>query len=863
MFWNVTGLKQKYFGNTHSSHIFLDYVSKFSIFGLAETWATKNDNFDIQGYKSFCAVRKQNRNCAKNSGGVVIYVRDELASISKVIKSSSNNVVWVLLQLEKRGFDYNLIVGNIYMSPEFSSIHSEEDTFNILENEICNFRNQYQSAKLLLMGDFNSYTSTQPDYVVDSSGRYDGFHNDDKPPEPQNRANKDLRNPNNYGRSLLNLCIMSNMYIVNGRVGDDILGECTCYAGENPSTIDYFLADKELFTCFKNFFVDCRDESHHMPLCLAASFSVQSLGDDNQDEPIVKNLPRYKWVEEKRASFLNCFTGKNLDNINECIELNDLDSAVCCFHNYLSESACDMRTNRVTQGRRSQTKNEEWFDGECSDLRRNNIRALREYRKYRNKTNLLLFKEGKKKLIYVYKEKKKIYQAHQRDNFKNLIETKDSKTFWSTLKRIQGRKGMLSTNISCQQWYYHFKRLFNPPIQKTSNYMRNCEYAIVVEQIDNRITEDEVIRAINGLKSGKAPGIDGIPAEFYKALIPYGTTVINRLFNKIYDLAYFPETWRESLIITIHKKGQVNNPDNYRGISLLNVLSKAFTTILNTRISRWLEQDSTLCKEQGGFRRKFSTIDSIFILETLIEKYIGKPRGRLYCAFVDFTKAFDTINREALWLKLQNIGISSKMLNMLMSIYSKVEASVLTQRGQSQTFFCPMGVKQGCILSPTLFSAYVNDLPTFFANEGTHQIPLVDLELSSMLYADDLVLISESSIGLQRQLNLLKNYCDKWQLKVNQEKTKVMVFRRGGALRRYEKWYYDGIQLDTCTYFSYLGVNFSSLHHWGYNQRFRASKGLKAMGSLNRLLHTMPSISSDTVWKVFDTQILPILHYSS
>ena len=69
--------------------------------------------------------------------------------------------------------------------------------------------------------------------------------------------------------------------------------------------------------------------------------------------------------------------------------------------------------------------------------------------------------------------------------------------------------------------------------------MRNCEYAVVVEQLDNRITEDEVIRAINGLKSGKAPGIDGIPAEFYKALIPYGTTVINRLFNKIYDLAYF------------------------------------------------------------------------------------------------------------------------------------------------------------------------------------------------------------------------------------------------------------------------------------------------------------------------------------
>ena len=339
--------------------------------------------------------------------------------------------------------------------------------------------------------------------------------------------------------------------------------------------------------------------------------------------------------------------------------------------------------------------------------------------------------------------------------------------------------------------------------------------------------------------------------------------MVKDLFNKIYELSNFPDIWCESLIITIHKKGRTDVPDNYRGISLLNVLSKSFTTILNSRITKWLECNSLLCKEQGGFRKKFSTTDSIFTLNTLIERYISRPRGRFYCAFVDFTKAFDSINREALWLKLQKIGISTKMLKILIAIYDKVEASVLTMQGQSETFSCPMGVKQGCSLSTTLFSLFINDLPRFFHDANIYQIPLIDLEVSSLLYADDLVLVSESSIGLQRQLNLLKLYCDKWHLRVNKEKTKIMVFRRGGTLRHYEKWFYDDERIDTTAHFSYLGVYFSSFRHWSYNQKFRADKGLRAMGALNRMMLTIPNITSDITLKVFDTQIMPILHYGS
>ena len=793
-----------------------------------------------------------------------MYIREELCSISKELKSLSVNVVWILFQFTKQGWEHDLLVGTVYLSPENCSIHAQEDTLGIIENEICMFRNQYEHAKVILMGDFNGYTATHPDYLVDHSDKYDNFQDVNEPPEPRDRANKDTRQPNNYGKNLLNLCMVSNLYIVNGRVGaDKNIGDYTCYCGETPSTIDYFLADENLFKCFNEFCIDDRVESHHMPLCLYVSLPVQTRLETKQNCDIVNNLPRYNWIESKGQLFIENFDRNDIETVRNLILDDDPENAITHLSSYIYDAAAHMKTNRVRQRHRKPRSNEPWFDKECEFLRTNSIRALRNYRKKRDTNNLMLFKHLKKQLSSVYREKKKIYQAFQTNKLRDLLQTKDSKTFWSTLKGMQMQKSMQCNNIECNEWYNHFKTLFNPPNRATEEFRRDLNYNVGVDDLDREITVSEVLRAVNGLKNGKSPGTDGISAEFYKAILPNAVTVIKDIFNKIYELSYFPDVWCQSLIIALHKKGRTDVPDNYRGISLLNVLSKAFTTILNSRITKWLECNSLLSEEQGGFRRKFSTTDCIFTLNTLIEKYTNRARGRFYCAFVDFTKAFDTINRKALWLKLQNIGISTKMLKMLMAIYGKVEASVLTMQGQSPTFPCPMGVKQGCILSPTLFSIFINDLPSFFRNANIYQIPLVDLELSSLLYADDLVLASESSIGLQRQLNTLKLYCDKWHLKVNKEKTKVMVFRRGGRLRNYEKWFYGDEKLDTSTYFSYLGVHFSSFHHWGYNQKFRANKALRAMGSLNRMMLTIPNISSDITLKVFDTKILPILHYGS
>lgn len=866
IFWNITGLKGKLYGITHSSYEFLSYVTQYSIIGIAETWQRKDEILDIHNYTCYKAIREQSRNVGRNSGGVSVYVKNNLARYTSRLHSSSCNIVWIWLQLTKLGIDFDLLVGTTYISPENSSIHSEEDTFDILENELCTHKNMSSATRAIVMGDFNGYTNNELDYVRadddgdDPLGISNDYDIDDFP-----RHNMDPRNTNNYGKNLLNFCIASDIYIVNGRLGDDRgKGEYTCYWGDQPSTIDYMLMDFNLFTSCIDFSIDTRYESHHMPLYMKLVFNYKEAQQTCTRVEEAIFLPRFQWQEEKAAVFLEKFNKNNLDIIKECILNGDIEMSVITLTSLIADAAEDMKTNRI-RGKNEAFKyklNEPWYDLECRNERKITIRALKEFRKCRCNENLSLFKASQKHLNALYMKKKKLYQASEKEKLLTMVNDKNSKRFWSYVRGVCSSGGNFN-RIPRQQWYDHFYDLFNSFGGDNLAYEFDQDYCVTDGYVDSEIRDLEIIAAVKRLKKNKAPGIDGIVAEFFKLLLPQIKDCLTLLFNKMFRDKFFPVVWGTSLLIPIHKKGSVESPDNYRGIALLPLFSKIFVNIIHNRLNEWVERNNVICIEQGGFRKNFSTSDSIFVLNACIEKYLRKTRGRFYCAFVDFTKAFDSINRNALWLKLQKIGVPANMIKMVMAIYRNLEARVLTSNGYTRPFQCPRGVKQGCVLSPLLFCLYLNDLPRFFDEKGIRKVSLSTSEIAMLLYADDLVLLSESAIGLQRQLNVLKDYCELWQLKVNEAKTKVMVFRKGGALRKYEKWFYGSMRLEPVTYFSYLGVYFSSAHSWSYNQKFRASKGIKALGMTNKLIYKLPNVNSNVLWKIFDVKIKPVLHYGS
>ena len=132
-----------------------------------------------------------------------------------------------------------------------------------------------------------------------------------------------------------------------------------------------------------------------------------------------------------------------------------------------------------------------------------------------------------------------------------------------------------------------------------------------------------------------------------------------KLFNLILNTGIVPEAWSKGTILPIYKnKGDVKDPDNYRGITILSCFGKLFTAVLNQRLNNYLESTGILIEEQAGFRKHYSTADHIFSLKMLIDFYLYKKK-RLYCAFIDYRKAFDSVNRVALWRKLLDNNINN------------------------------------------------------------------------------------------------------------------------------------------------------------------------------------------------------------
>ena len=295
---------------------------------------------------------------------------------------------------------------------------------------------------------------------------------------------------------------------------------------------------------------------------------------------------------------------------------------------------------------------------------------------------------------------------------------------------------------------------------------------------------------------------------------------------------------------------------------MLSTLGKSFTKVLNDRLTGWAENYQVYIEAQAGFRANMGTTDNIFTLHGLITHIINQGK-KLYCAFVDLSKAFDYINRDILWHKLIKLGVRGKILNVIKSMYETVKSKVKYQNQLSEEFDCYLGVRQGESLSPFLFSMYLNDIEDEFYLHGIEGINIYQIKLFLLLYADDITLFSETADGLQSELNVLYNYCQKWRLSVNTVKTKNIVFRKGGILPRNLRFFYNDTELEIVSSFSYLGVVFTSGGSISLVKKTLARQAQKAFFKLNCYLIKFTDFSRKHTLDLFDKLVSPILNYAA
>ena len=420
--------------------------------------------------------------------------------------------------------------------------------------------------------------------------------------------------------------------------------------------------------------------------------------------------------------------------------------------------------------------------------------------------------------------------------------------------------------ISHSKWVSHFSQLMNHNKTESdesfvSNSQLKNKYINIFDQLSFKIKEKEVMDSITSLKNNKAADLLGFKGEMLKAGISYLLRPVTKLFNLIFTNSSLPDVWRESSLTPIHKKGDCFIPSNYRGIAISNILCKVLCKILNTRLNNYLEKNTSIPVNQIGFKQNSRTVDHILALKTLIDKYTyscnNKNKKYLYACFVDLKSAFDTVWRDGLFNKISQLGIGGIFLAMLKNIYNKVYFRIKLDGMISERFESNIGVKQGCVISPTLFNIYLADICNIF-NDDCAPVKLHDIKLNCLLYADDMILLSESATGLQTCLSKLSEYFDKWKLKVNIDKTKIVIFNKGGCkIKRFKFMYKENI-VEIVNSYQYLGLVFNSNGNFNQAVNVLHDKGRKAIYTLFKKI---PNCNAKVGIRLFNVMILPILTY--
>ena len=510
---------------------------------------------------------------------------------------------------------------------------------------------------------------------------------------------------------------------------------------------------------------------------------------------------------------------------------------------------------------------------------RENRRRLRE-----------VFKACQKKFDKMLRSKARQY------NYKVICEIEDvcqenPVKFWQSIKKLGPQKkseipikvnvrGEIITDEKTvkEVWRNDYCNLLNPMEEgqvfdnsfladkiKVKNEVENAMLDESYEQnmaMNTEITNAEVEIVVQKLRGKKAHGVDSITNEVLKksAMLP----LLTALTNSCFENGIVPTQWNKGLIKPIPKGSDKDPcvPLNYRGITLISCVSKVYSSILNHRLRNYCEEENIFAEEQNGFRASRSCEEHIFSLTSVIQNRQNNNLST-FCAFIDLEKAFDWINRDLILYKLQRNRIDGNMYFALKSLLSNTQAQIILNDKVSTTWFdVKSGVKQGDPLSPTLFNIFINDLIHELKRNG-ECIQVNDYDLNSLLYADDMVLISESENKLQTLLNILQEWCFKWRVKVNTGKSEVIHFRKKNTLRSEHVFkLYDGEFKKVATY-KYLGVILDE--HLSYETCIStlSNSAGRALGGVINKFKSLRNVGYETFTKLFESGVKPIMEYGA
>jgi len=808
-------------------------MSELGFIGLTETWLCTNlDNSPLDNFQMVHSGATKSNSVGRASGGILVLVNDLLFEILEVLDTST---MWVFVKLACKSSGEEIIVGVVYLSPtkQFSTV--------ILEETIENFAKEHGGCKILVGGDFNVRIGAEGfldcDRILGSN-------------LSQFRASMDQQ-INSKGSQLLAVFESNSFTVLNGRTISDSLGEFTFVDTKGLSVCDLVFANYNLVPHVEDFEVGDQFSSDHRQCSVKIQYSNLTHLNDCAKENQRSTFLRLKWDHKLVKEYIDQLAQIHFEQEEE----DSVDTLFDKLSSSIKEAGerAGMISTDVFK-KRPRYQNKKWFDKDCRSLNKLRQRNLKQCRrKGFTNSNLQKYLDSKKLYESTCLQKKSDYHE---DLKSRLRDVRNSQQFWSTIKQTKPYNYQQNC-IGKEQWECHYKQQMNQ-----SEHTFECFQDARHPKLDKEITHFELNQSLRKMKGKKSPGLDGIPVEFLKCLTPEWKNILLILFNRILAEEKFPTAWHNIEIINLFKKGNRDDPANYRPIALLVVCLKIFTQIVLNRMNDMIEESNILPESQAGFRKGRGCEDHIFSLSAAIGLNISKRRRKVYAVFVDFASAFPSVNHRLLWLQLYRAGISSQCIRLLRELYTGSAFKIRLLEEHSDEIAVTNGVLQGEPTSPLLFSLFIHDIEDIF-KPGIRGLCIgLQHELHILAYADDLVILGDSPQNLQEKLNLLHNYCSEKKLKVNVGKTKVLVFGRGG-FKVDNVFRYGDFELEVVSSYTYLGVTFTKSGLFSKACDEMSKKSRSAIGTIWKCLASSRCDSWEARMKLFDATALATLLYGS
>jgi hypothetical protein len=396
-------------------------------------------------------------------------------------------------------------------------------------------------------------------------------------------------------------------------------------------------------------------------------------------------------------------------------------------------------------------------------------------------------------------------------------------------------------------------------------------------------TEQEVEEAVFACRNGASPGADGIAAPMLK-LSATMLKWLHRVIVAVWQSGRAPVEWKRALLVALYKgKGEKKVTDSYRGISLLSIPGKVYALIILSRINAHV--DAQLLDSQSAFRKGRGLTDALFTIRQVISKSVefGQP---LFMAFVDLRKAYDSVPRDVLWRILRVYGVHTKLIELLMDLHTGTQAAVRMGGMLSEWFDVHGGVRQGCVIAPMLFNIYMD----FVVRQAMAQMPDgcgVELAyhadgklhrkkwgsggnlelLSVLLYADDMVLLSDNREELATMLQVMDRVSAGMGLRINASKTEIMSITAAGQCSTEAQQEGGGVVISEglvkeVPQFKYLGSMLAASGKLDAELAIRKGRAVGRFKQFERMWGTK-HLSVVTKVKCYRAYVLPILLFGS